>query len=122
MLYVGCGFCRAIVPLWCAGQFMPHMPILVVSAPMGIYCSICGLLSPFFTCTFCWTKQMLFLPGAAFPLPGVFPGSTVNIAPVVQAQPGTPNNVISGLFKELATGFTSQVGKEAASALFRMWG
>lgn len=121
MLFVGCSFCRAIVPLWCAGQFMPHVPYPVVGTQAGAYCNMCGPLSPVFTCTLCWSRQMLFLPGVSA-APSFYPGFGSNFAPVVQAQPGTSQNVLYDLFKQAASGFASQVGREAATTIFRSWG
>ena len=121
MLYVGCGFCRAIVPLWCSGQFMPHLPVLVVRGPMGVYCGMCGLLPPFFTCTFCWMRQMLFLPGIAVTPSAMSPGQNMTMAPVVQVQPGTPENLVPNFINELTAGFAKQFGSELASMVFRGW-
>ena len=121
MLYVGCGFCRAIVALWCSGQFMPHVPVLVVRSPMGVYCSMCGPRPPFFTCTFCWMRQMLFLPGSAFAPSAMLPGQNMTMAPVVQVQPGTPENLVSKFISEMTAGFANQFGTELASVVFRGW-
>jgi hypothetical protein len=125
MLYVGCGSCRVIVPLWCAGQFLPHAPVLVAATPVGLYCNFCGSLPPIFTCTFCRTRQTLYLPGMAFTPPRWVPGLTQYVAPVVQAQQGLGQNQLTGLLKnaamqflkEVAGGFGEQLGQDAASAV-----
>ncbi len=116
MLYAGCGFCGAIVPLWCSGQFMPHVPVAVAATPMGPTCSVCGILPPIFTCGFCWNRQFLVLPGA--PATAPLAGSSQNWAPVVQAQPGASQHVVMELLKEAAGGF----GKEAAEVFFGQQG
>lgn len=121
MLYVGCGRCRAIAPLLCAGQFPPHAPLPVMAGPYGCYCGMCGPLSPVFTCTFCWTRQMLFLPGSAFMPPSVYPGSNQNVAPVVQAQPGSSEDFIVSLIKQALKGFAKQTGSEFSTMLFDQW-
>jgi len=110
MLYVGCSNCRTIVPLWCAGQFPPHAPLPAMAGPHGVYCGVCGLMPPIFTCTVCWTRQMLFLPGSAGAPSSIFPGSNLSVAPVVQAQPGASHDLLSSLFKQMMSGFATQVG------------
>lgn len=122
MLYVGCSYCRSVVPLWCAGQFLPHVPLPAAASPQGVYCNLCGPLFPVFTCTFCWARQMLFLPGVTSVPSSLCPGPTANIAPVIQAPPGASPSVLSDLFKQAASGFLSQLGKEAATALFQTGG
>jgi hypothetical protein len=125
MLYAGCSSCRTIVPLWCAGQFMPHMPVLVAGTAMGPYCNFCGPLPPIFTCTVCWTRQALYLPGMAFTPPRWVPGLTQYVAPVVQAPQGLGQNQLTDLFrnsamqflKEFAGGFGGQLGQDAGSAV-----
>jgi hypothetical protein len=122
MLYVGCSNCRSIVPLWCAGQFPPHAPLPAVAGPLGAYCGVCGPMLPVFTCTVCWARQMLFVPGSAFTPSSIYPGSTLSVAPVVQAQPGASHDLLSTLFKQAASGFLSQAGSELATMLFQQWG
>ena len=135
LLYAGCSRCGAVVPLWCAGQFMPHQPYPVAGTPMGPACGFCGPLRPVFTCTICWTPQMLYLPGSNFMQMSGFggggwgagPGAAPNqlVAPVVQAQPGAAPNQLGDLFKSAATqfvkeftgGFGKQFGQDAASAM-----
>ena len=117
MLYARCGFCGGIVPLWCSGQFMPHMPIPVAASPMGPACMMGGVLPPIFTCGFCGGRQVLFLPGAPMPAPA-FPGQTTNVAPVVQAQQNAPPHVLNDMFKQLAGNIGTELGKGAAGALF----
>jgi len=60
MLYVGCGNCRSVVPLFCAGRFMPHVPLYLEGGPMGIFCGMCGPLPPIFTCMLCGVTQLPF--------------------------------------------------------------
>src|SRR5215510_10572093 len=122
MLYIGCGNCRTIVPLWCAGQFPPHAPLPVMAGPYGVYCGMCGPLAPVFTCTVCWTRQMLFLPGSALTPPSMYPGSNQSVAPVVQAQPGAPQDFIVDLIKQVVSGFAKQAGNGLATMIFDQWG
>ena len=125
MLFTGCSACRAILPLWCAGQFMPHAPLPMGASPMGPYCGFCGILPPVFVCTVCWTRQALYLPGAQFAPPVGVPGLSQYVAPVIQAPQGTSQNQLSGLFqnvasqflKEFAGGFGNQLGQNAASGM-----
>ena len=63
VLYVGCGNCRATIPLVCTGQFMPHIPLPIAASQAGVSCGFCGLLAPVFTCGYCWTSQALYVPG-----------------------------------------------------------
>lgn len=117
MLYARCGFCGAIVPLWCSGRFMPHMPVAVAATPMGAGCSMCGVLPPFFTCGYCWGQQLLVLPGATAPVSRV-PGTSQNFAPVVQAQPGSSDRTLKRAFDEFTTRFAGKLGEGAAQAVF----
>jgi hypothetical protein len=112
VLYARCAFCGAIVPLWCSGQFMPHMPSPVAASPMGAYCSMCGVLSPVFTCGFCWGRQLLALPGAPTPAPAV-PGTSPQHAQVVHAKSGASDKVLNKLFE-----VGGEIGKEAVRAYF----
>jgi len=121
MLYVGCSNCRTIVPLWCAGQFPPHAPLPVMAFPQGAYCGMCGPLAPVFTCTVCWTRQMLFFPGSAFMPSSPYPGSNHSVAPVVQAQPGESQDFILSLIKQALSGFAKQTGSEISTMLFQQW-
>lgn len=118
MLHVGCSACGSVVPLGCAGQFMPHMPIHVVQTASGIYCQFCGIMPPFFTCTMCWTTQPLYLGGGLDP---GFAGYQF-AAPVVTAPPGTGQDVLAGLFKGVAKGAAEQLGEELVGSFFGMWG
>ena len=68
MLHAGCGNCGAVVPLYCTGQFMPHLPLYAEAGPMGIFCRCCGPKQPIFTCTMCGMTQVLYLPGALGPI------------------------------------------------------
>ena len=121
MLYVGCSNCRTIVPLWCAGQFPPHAPFPAMAGPYGVYCGMCGPLPPVFTCTVCWARQMLFLPGSALMPSSMYPGSNHSVAPVVQARPGASPDYIMDLIKQLLGGFAKQAGNELATMAFDQW-
>lgn len=63
MLFVGCSNCQQIVQLYCTGQFMPHVPIPAVNYGGLPACQYCGQMQPIFTCSICWTRQMLMLVG-----------------------------------------------------------
>jgi len=117
VLYARCGFCGGIAPLWCAGRFMPHVPAYVEATPMGAACPMCGVLPPVFTCMVCGNGQFLFLPGAPMPAPS-FPGASQNFAPVIQAQPGASESVLTKAFGEFATKFAGVLGTQAAGAMF----
>lgn len=66
---------------------------------------------------------MLFLPGVTPPhaLPYMQPGSTPNVAPVVQAQSEAPPDVLAGLFKEAARSFAKEVGSGLGKGLIQVW-
>jgi hypothetical protein len=119
MLYVGCSWCRAIGPFWCAGQFMLHAPIPAEPSPWGPVCSFCGVMSPSFTCGRCWTTQWLYLPGMNVPAQATGPGQLV--AAVVQAQPNAGEHELKGLLIKFATsvveGAGDQLGQDAANGL-----
>jgi hypothetical protein len=66
-------------------------------------------------------RQMLFLPGTAFTPSAMLPGPNMTMAPVIQVQPGTPENLVANFINELTTGFAKQFGTELASTLFRGW-
>jgi len=117
MLYARCAFCGAIVPLWCSGRFMPHVPVPVAATQMGAFCSACGVLPPMFTCGFCWSQQLLVLPGAQPPAPA-FAGAQQAYAPVVHAQQGASDVSLKKLFGKFAESFVSEAGKGAANAMF----
>jgi hypothetical protein len=112
VLYARCAFCGAIVPLYCSGRFMPHMPVPVVATPMGATCSTCGVLPPVFTCGFCWGQQLLYLPGAS-----AAPQMGQNYAAVVQAQPGASDSALKGLFKEFGKGVGGELVKGLTQAM-----
>jgi hypothetical protein len=123
LLYVGCSVCRHVIPLFCAGQFMPHPPVPAISTPMGFNCQICGFIPPFVTCTICWTRQMLYLPGTT-PQMQSAPSHTQYIAPVVQANPGTgqPNpSLFTEVAKEGLKSFGGAAGKAVIDQCFRAW-
>ena len=124
LLYVGCSVCRNVVPLFCGGQFMPHAPVPTTSSSMGFSCQICGLIPPFFICTICWTRQMLYLPGSTPTQMQSLPNQTQYIAPVIQANPrmGQPNpNTFSDVAKEGLKSFGGAVGKALVEQAFRAW-
>ncbi len=62
MLYVACGHCGNTTPLWCAGGFPPHGPMLALQGPSGALCPYCGPMPPAFTCGRCGLYQMMFFP------------------------------------------------------------
>jgi hypothetical protein len=117
MLYARCAFCGAIVPLWCSGTFMPHMPMPVAATPAGPVCQACGVLPPVFTCGFCFGRQLLVLPGAQPPAPA-FPGAQQTYAPVIQAQQGASESTLKKSFAKFAEGFMNQAGQSAANMMF----
>jgi hypothetical protein len=116
MLYARCAFCGAIVPLWCSGRFMPHVPTPVNATQMGATCGYCGVLPPVFTCGFCWGQQLLVLPGMQ--PPAAMPGAQQTYAPVVHAQQGASEGSLKKMFGALGEGFMNQAGKNMANAMF----
>jgi hypothetical protein len=92
---------------------------------MGAFCGFCGVLPPIFTCAVCWTRQGLYLPGAAFGPPDGIPGLTQYVAPVVQAPQGSGQDQLSNLFgdvvrqfaKEFAGNLGGTLGRDAGSAM-----
>lgn len=113
MLYVGCGNCRAIEPLLCAGRFMPHMPMYVDAGPTGASCPYCGPLAPVFTCMQCGVMQMLYVAGASF-APQMMPsGGPSTIAPAVQAPTGASGGQLTSLLTSAATEFVKQFAGSA---------
>lgn len=126
MLYVGCGNCGRSDPLWCAGSFMPHVPMMVVAVGSSPCCGLCGPLPPSFTCCYCGVTQLIYMPGMRLPsgVPGVIP----RVAPAVQAGPGAGGqdlgrafaSVMSHFTDEFADSFGSQVG-ESLGAAFNQW-
>lgn len=116
MLYAGCSACRAIVPLVCTGQFMPHLPVPVGRNQTGFVCNMCGFVPPVLTCPNCWTQQVLFLPGA-MPAPAATPaGGAQAVAPVVQAAPNAERSELSDAFGAFADSFAKELGAQAARA------
>ena len=116
MIYARCGNCATVVPLWCSGQFMPHMPVQPAATPHGAYCSVCGVLPPVFTCGRCWCRQYLMLEGAALPaMPAGGPGQSVASAVVAPegAAPSTLRSMLDAFLKSAAaqagTGFGQQI-------------
>jgi hypothetical protein len=117
MLYARCGMCGGIAPLWCSGQFMPHVPAYVAATPTGAYCSVCGPMPSIFTCMACGTRQFLVLPGAPVPAPA-FPGASQNFAAVVQAEPGASTSTLNNAFGKFLSSAGAAVGEQAAQAMF----
>jgi len=105
MLYVGCGNCRSIVPLFCAGRFMPHPPLYVDAGYMGIQCGYCGVLPPIFVCTLCGVTQMAYVSGAPVPQQMMLPGAPNTVAPVVRADAGASGSDVSKLLIKAAGAF-----------------
>ncbi len=121
MLYVGCGNCRATIPLVCTGQFMPHIPLPIAASQAGVSCGFCGLLAPVFTCGYCWTSQALYVPGTnAAPTPGF--GASRYVAPAVDA----PGNAIqaelsdrfANVMEEFAGGVANSLGESFGGSGF----
>jgi hypothetical protein len=102
MLYVGCSVCRNVTYLVCAGQLFPHVPVPITRTPMGISCNFCGPLPLFFTCTICWTRQALYLPGLNPMQIKPMLNQTQYIAPVVQANPGLGQPEMNRKFSDVA--------------------
>ena len=107
MLYAGCSNCRSIVPLWCAGRFMPHMPAMVEPSPMGPYCAVDGPLPPIFTCMMCGMTQGLYVQGMSAP-PSMPMGAQSLVALAVQAPPNAPQGQVKGLVAQCASEFVKQ--------------
>src|SRR5262249_4359080 len=120
-LVVGGVICRKWGPLGGGVSSPPHPPLPAMAGPYGCYCGICGPLPPVFTCTVCWTRQMLFLPGSAFTPPSMYPGSNLSVAPVVQAQQGASQGFILDLIKQMLSAFAKQTGSEFSTMLFQQW-
>jgi hypothetical protein len=106
MLFVGCSSCRSIGPLWCAGQFMPHMPLAAEPSARGPTCGFCGVMPPYFTCMRCGAVQWMYLAGT--PPPQAMPPGQL-VAPVVQA----PQNAGEGQVKGVVSEFVHAVVKSA---------
>jgi hypothetical protein len=113
MLYVGCGNCRAVVPLFCGGRFMPHMPVYVDAGPMGIYCRLCGQLPPIFTCMQCGVTQLTYVSGAALPRQLMLPGAPSTVAPVVRVDPAASGSEIKNLLLSAGKSFLSEFAGHA---------
>jgi hypothetical protein len=108
MIYARCGNCTTVVPLWCSGQFMPHMPVAPVVTPHGAYCSMCGVLPPVFTCGYCWCRQFLMIQGAQLPAMQVGPGQSV--AAAIEAPAGASENMLKKPFATFLENVASGVG------------
>ena len=113
MLYVGCGNCRAVVPLFCAGRFMPHMPVYVEAGPMGIYCMCCGPMPPIFTCMQCRVTQLAYVSGTTLPTQMMLPGGPSTVAPVVRADAGASGNELKSLLMSAGKSFLSEFAGHA---------
>jgi len=109
VLFAGCSNCRSIVPLFCAGKFMPHVPVPVEPSPMGPCCGFCGPMPPVFMCTICGTVQGLYMQGMstqAMQQPGVGP----LVAPVVQSHGSPSQSEFRHFVHELVGGLGSSLG------------
>jgi hypothetical protein len=113
MLYVGCGNCRSIIPLYCAGQYMPHAATYVDAAAGGAYCPYCGPLAPVFTCMQCGVTQMMYVAGAGFSPQMMAPGGPRTIAPAVQAAQGTSGSQLTSLLLSAGKSFLTDFAKHA---------
>ena len=116
MLFVGCSSCRSIGPLWCAGQFMPHMPVAAEPSPYGPACGFCGVMSPYFTCMQCGAVQLMYLAGAA---PPQAQGQLV--APVVQAPQHAGQGDVKHLVMEFVTGVLKGAGDQVGQQAMGAW-
>jgi hypothetical protein len=116
MLYAGCSRCRSIIPLYCAGQFMPHGPVPLQAARTGPHCAWCGPIPPVFTCMNCGTFQGLYLPGMGAP-----PAGARLLAPVVQARSQPSSSWFAGaakdMLREAMSSFSQQFGQNAANSM-----
>jgi hypothetical protein len=111
MLYARCFSCRMVVPLWCSGRFMPHMPQPVAATPMGACCPACGVLPPVFVCGFCWAQQILVLPGTQ-PFASPVPGQSQPMAYTVTAPPNAPEKKLLAEFaKSLGEGLVKGIAQ-----------
>ena len=122
MLYVGCGNCRSVVPLFCAGRFMPHVPLYLEGGPMGIFCGMCGPLPPIFTCMLCGVTQLTYLSGAALPRQLMLPGAPSTVAPVVHAEPGASGSEIKNLLLSAGKSFLSEFAGHAGGEFGKQLG
>lgn len=114
MLYTQCASCHAIGPLACAGMMFPHMPLPLVPSPMGPACPGCGGVMRTFTCTTCFTGQVLIMPGSAPPR-----GASGVFAPVVQAKQGSSDGKVRALCMEALKSFAHEAGAQAAGYAFQ---
>jgi hypothetical protein len=116
MLFVGCSSCRSIGPLWCAGQFMPHMPVAAEPSAWGPMCGFCGVMPPYFTCMRCGAVQWMYLVGTA--PPQAMPQGQL-IAPVVHAPQGEgqARSLIVELVHEAAKTAGGEVGNRLVAGM-----
>jgi hypothetical protein len=120
MLFAGCSSCRSITALWCAGQFMPHMPTPVEPSPTGPFCRFCGQMPPVFTCMVCGTRQGLFVPGMAAP-PSAGQAAPL-VAPAVEAPPGASEGEVHGQLRSYVSEFVTSLGKGVGQELGQSMG
>lgn len=99
---------------------MPHIPMAVAATAAGPYCGWCGVLRPEFVCCTCWTRQGLFIPGAA-PPPSLGPGAYRYVAPAVRAGADVGGRelqrMLNGAASEFVNEFAAQLGQDAWSAV-----
>lgn len=116
MLYVGCSGCQRVIPLLCAGQLFPHVPLEAIQTPIGVGCILCGAVPPVFTCLTCFTTQRLYVQGAQFTLPAV-QAQGQKVAPVVAAPQGVSESIVKDMLRTTTKSFASEFGKAAATHL-----
>jgi hypothetical protein len=110
------------------------MPLEAIPMFGRVGCPLCGVAPPVFTCMFCFTTQFLFVQPPAMPmamspmgadaapapmsqLANALQTQGMQVAPVVQAPPGSGEGVVKGLIKDVAKSFTSSLGEGLAKQL-----
>lgn len=122
MLYVACGACRNVNPLYCTGGVPLHAPLLAMQGLQGPQCPLCGPLLPWFVCGRCGLQQMMFFPSMS-PLlaPQWTAGHVPYLAPVVQAPPGVNggqlNSLITKSLIQFVTNAAAELGKDFGGAV-----
>ena len=116
MLYAGCGACRRVIPLFCGGQFFPHMPMGAIPTPFGVGCPMCGITPPVFTCLTCFTTQHLYMQGAPVQVHAL-QAQGMHVAPVVHAPQGTGEGMLQGMMRDAVKSFAGSFGDSLASKL-----
>jgi hypothetical protein len=116
VLYASCAYCGFIQPLFCAGQFMPHMPLYVSATPMGAACPQCGPLPPVFMCR-CGFRQYLYLAGSS-----PAPQQGYSYAVVVQAPQGASQQSLSKAVGDVVGKAATGLGRGAVEAMFGQGG